>query len=274
MKSLAITLFLFLVSCKSVNIKEGFQTFTKSDVYNWRDCTIPNQDYIDNEFPKIRKHFNEYVANIDTLARALHFIDLNNDKELDVIYSGTSGAASDCVIFLLNIDNDYKILFEEYTNIRDLLFEGGKLVGYIGLDFGCCAEYIQKETKYKVSEDWNRIVVYQRVKASYTELPEKLFEKPIVFEIESDTLKLRATAINDDTNIFIYDTIGNVVSSYLKGSRGYAWSEKQNDLGEIWWFVEMEPNNSQIGSRINHNPDKLPQRNLGWFPTVNLTTLK
>ena len=265
---------LFLLSCKTTVKPENFQLFTKGDVYNWKDCLIPNQDYILKEIPKIRKQFNEYVANIERLDRALHFIDLNNDKKLDVIYSGTSGAESDCVIFLLNNDNDYKILFEEYTNIRDLIFDGGKLVGYTGLDFGCCAEYVQKETKYKVTEDWNRSVVYQRVKVSYTGLPEKIFERSIRFEIKSDTLKLRATPIIDDKNVFIYDTIGNVVSSYLKDSKGFAWSEKQNDLGETWLFVEMDPNNYQIGSRINYNPDKLPQRNLGWFPAEDLNIIK
>jgi len=274
MKALSILILLFLISCKTIVNPEEFRLFTYNDVYDWKDCVIPSQDYVSKELPIIRKEFNEYVANIETLDRALHFIDLNNDKKLDVIYSGTSGSESDCVIFLLNNDSDYKILFEEYTNIRDLVFEDGKLVGYTGLDFGCCAEYVQKETKYKVSKDWDRTVEYQRVKASYTELPENLYENPISFETVSDTLKLRATAIKDDTNLFIYDTIGNVVSSYLKGSRGLAWSEKQNDLGETWWFVEMEPNSGQLGSRINYNPDKLPQRNLGWFPSTGLTILK
>jgi hypothetical protein len=274
MKAILIFFVLFLVSCKStLNPKESL-LFTYNDVYDWKDCVVPSEDWISKELPKIRKQFNEYVANIETIDQTLHFIDLNNDKKLDVIYSGTSGAESDCVIFLLNIDNDYRILYEEYTNIRDLIFDGGKLVGYIGLDFGCCADYIQKETKYSISEDWNRSVVYQRVKTSYTELPKKLFEKPVTFEIKCDTLKLRATPIIDDTNMFIYDTIGNVVSSYLKGSRGFVWSEKINDLGETWLFVEMDPNNNQIGSRINYNPDKMPQRNLGWFPALDLNITK
>ena len=237
MKAFSIFFVLFLISCRTTVNPEEFQLFTHNDVYDWKDCVVPSQDYVSKELPKIRKQFNEYVANIETIDRALHFIDLNNDKKLDVIYSGTSGAESDCVIFLLNTDNSYKILYEEYTNIRDLIFDGSKLVGYTGLDFGCCADYIQKETKYSVSEDWNRSVIYQRVKASYTELPEKLFEKPFRFEIKCDTLKLRATPVIDDTNMFIYDTIGNVVSSYLKGSKGFAWSEKQTYLGETWWFV-------------------------------------
>jgi hypothetical protein len=270
---LAILLFL-MFSFKIGDDSEKLKLFTFLDNYDWKDCVSPSKNYIEKETSKLRKHFNEYIANIDSFENYIHFIDLNGDKNLDAIYSGGTGAAGEYVVFLLNTGNDYRILFEEYTNISELVFENKKLVGYTGLDFGCCADYVYKETKYQITNDWKKIAIYQRARTSYTELPKTMFEKPIKFMVKNDIYKLRSSPIIDDKSVFIYDTVGNVISSYNKGSIGYAWSEAKDSSGRSWWFVEMEPNTSQIGSRLNSNQDSLPVRNLGWFISRYLEQIK
>jgi hypothetical protein len=265
MRYLVIILVLFCFSFGLSDAPGKLRLFSYQDAYNWNDCVKPSKAYTDSEIPKLIKHFNDFIANQDSLENYFHFIDLNGDKKLDAIYSGGTGAANEYVVFLLNTGDDYKILFEEYTNIRELVFKKGRLVGYTGLDFGCCAEYVEKETKYEVTENWQKIIIYQRAQTSYTIQPKNIFEKPIKFVVAKDIYKLRSSPIVDDTSMFIYDTISNVVSTYVKGSVGYAWSEISDNSGRLWWFVEMEPNNRQIGSRISANRDTIPVRNLGWM---------
>lgn len=265
MRYILIILAFFTFSFTLGDDSDRLRLFSDSDTYDWKDCVVPSNKYIQSQAIIIRKHFNEYIANMDSIERYLHFIDFNNDGKLDVIYSGTTGAAADFVVFLLKMDNDYIILYTEYTNIRELIFKDKKLVGYTGLDLGCCAEYLQKETKYLISDNWQRTVIYQRVKTNYTELPQNIYNKPINFVVAKDVYKLRSSPMVNDTGYVIYDTIGNVVSTYIKGSIGRAWADKLDSTGRVWWFVEMEPNNRQIGSKLNTKSDTLPMRNLGWM---------
>ena len=265
MKILFLSLTVLLFSYQKQSNLDKLQLFSDKDVYDWKDCIVPTREYLSMEVPKLRKHFNEYVANIDSIEKFLHFIDLNGDSNLDVIYSGTSGSASDFVKFLLKTKDDYTSLFEEYTNLRDIEFKNGILVSYTGLDLGCCADYVIKETKYKISKDLQRTIIYRKAMTTYTELPKVLFDMPQRFTIEDNVQKMRSSPLADDSGVFIYDTIGNVVSSYIKGSKGSTWSHVKDSTGQSWWFVEMDPNYQQIDSKINSKYDTIPERNLGWM---------
>jgi hypothetical protein len=274
MRLLLLIIILIFGACRSEQEPGKLRLFTLNDIYDWRDCVKPSQEYIKVQVPIIRKHVNEYIANIDSLENFLHFIDLNNDKIPDVIYSGVSGSEIDCVIFLLNTGKDYKILFEEYSNIRELKFDNHYLVGYTGLNFGCCAEYVYKETKYSVSLDWKRAVIYQRAITNYTKLPKEISGSPRKFIVGNDLYKLRSTPAIDDTTIYIYDSYSNVVSTYRKGAVGYAWAETKDNTGRTWWFVEMEPTDKQTGSKLNSKFDTIPVTNLGWMSSRYLKEIK
>jgi len=233
MRYLLIILVFGLLSFSIGDDSERLRPFSDDNIYDWHDCVLPFKDFIQKEIPKIKKCFNEYVANIDTLDKFLHFIDLNNDKRLDVIYAGTSGSAADYVAFLINDKKGYKVLYEDYTNLRELEIKNNRLVGYSILDLGCCAEYRRLEIKYKVSVDLSRIQIYTRATTSYTEFPKTYFDKPIKFAITNDIYKLRSSPIVDDTSRVIYDTISNVTSTYIKGSIGYAWAETKDFSGRV-----------------------------------------
>jgi hypothetical protein len=274
MRFLLLILVFGLLSFNIGDDSEKLRPFSDADIYDWYDCIHPSNDYVQKELSKIRKCFNEYVANIDTLDKSLHFIDLNNDKRLDVIYAGTSGSAADFVVFLINNKNGYKVLYEDYTNLRELKIENNRLVYYTILDLGCCAEYRRLETKYWIDKDLNRFQIYTRATTNYTEFPNTYFDKPIKFVVTNDIYKMRSSPIVDDTSRITYDTISNVTSTYLKSSIGYAWAEKKDNTGRVWWFVEMEPCNNQINSKLNYTADLLPIRNLGWMSSKYLNEIK
>lgn len=274
MRFLLIILIFGLLSLSIGNDSEKLRSFSDDTIYDWNDCVLPSKDYIQSELPKIRKCFNEYVANIDTLDKFLHFIDFNNDKKLDIIYAGTSGSEADHVVFLINDKSGYTVLYEDYTNLRELEIKDNRLVGYTILDLGCCAEYRRLETKYKITTDFSRIHIYTRATTSYTEFPKTYFDKPIKFTTSNDLYKLRSSPVIDDTSIVIYDTISNVTSTYIKGSIGYAWAETKDFSGRVWWFVEMEPCKNQINSRLNYSTDSIPIRNLGWMNSSYLKEIK
>ena len=57
MKAILIFFVLCLVSCKTTLNPKELLLFTYNDVYNWKDCVIPSEDYISKELPKIRFQF-------------------------------------------------------------------------------------------------------------------------------------------------------------------------------------------------------------------------
>lgn len=274
MRYLLVILFWGLVSFKIGDESAELRSFGDAAMYDWHDCVNPPNDYIQQELPKIRKCFSPYVSNRDSFDKNLHFIDFNNDLQLDIIYAGTSGGEAECVTFLRKDKKGYAVLYEEFTNLKELEVINNRLIGYTILDLGCCAEYRKLETKYKINSDLSKTHIYTRATTNYTVFPKQYFNKPIPFIVALDTCKMRSSPFVDDTSMVIYDTISNVVSTYSKGATGFAWAEKKDNTGCDWWFVEMDPCKNQLNTKLNYFSDTLPMRNLGWMSSRYLKDKK
>lgn len=114
---------------------------------------LPKGDSVQFEFPDYDPHevdMNRYFG-LDTTG--LHYIDLDSDGDLDLLYSGTSGwlGMMDTKVYL-NQDNQYK--FIKVLNGR-LLDIRERLSGYevYTLWVPCCGSYTSRIEKYLFLDD-------------------------------------------------------------------------------------------------------------------------
>jgi hypothetical protein len=102
----------------------------------------------------LQPHF-EYLASYDTWKEealdSFYFVDLDNDKDLDVVFTGWSGGEPVCVRILNNKKGKYSEVFEAYQEITRLEFTDNKLSWISIHDPGCCAAYIAFDEDYSVN---------------------------------------------------------------------------------------------------------------------------
>lgn len=264
----------FFVSCTSVYVPKKPPRDYRNRAYDWKDCLQPTDEYIKKELPLLRACFYEEISGMQGFESSLHFIELNNDGKPDVIYFGYIGGAGVDVVFLLNQGGSYKVLYSEMTVLADVQLKNNRLISYTSLYLGCCAEYNFRETMYSVSDDMVRTLIYQRAFTNYIKFPEKTYNRPKKIMVEKDSSKMRSCPLADDQEMYIYDTISNVLSTYRKGAAGYAWAEQKDSLGTTWVFVEMLPTDKQSGSRMNSSMDSVKTYNLGWMDSRYLKKKK
>jgi hypothetical protein len=286
MKYLLLLLFVFFCfSNKPLLASDSLPFFTFNNKINWtkfekkvsdkdrRDYALKIKNQFDFFFEQARYLPDKY--DINNFEQNLHFIDLNGDGKLDIIYEGFSGTESDFTEMLINKDNGFikVVYFNQY--LETLEFDkSGKLNSYTTLDFGCCAAFTGYETKYLVNDKFETSILSQRAMTSYTKEPKTLFSKPIKFSTINDSYTLRSAPLKDDSSTIIYCAMdkGNVIAIYPKNSIGKAWAETDT-TGRIWWFVEMEPV-KKLSYNLIFYQDSIPAKILGWMSSRYLKKLE
>lgn len=167
---------------------ESFKFYTKKDRINWEKFETKVSDVERKKWAKeIFKDF-AYFGNIDSInlnsnvlfEKHLHFIDINADNKLDVIFEGWSGAEGEAISIYINNSGRLKRFFYGTQYIENLNFStDGKLTTFTILDFGCCAEYLESKTKYLIGKNFKTSIIWQRIKTSFTYRPKTIFSKPI-----------------------------------------------------------------------------------------------
>lgn len=281
MRQLLLIFFaLTLLSCsthKRPGKNETFHFFTFRDKIDWTkyDRSISDNDkelYAQKIKDQFSYFFNEQAITgeghtLKDFINKLHFIDLNGDKNLDIIYEGWSGSESDNTQIFINKNGHITKVFEAFQYIESLDFDKNeKLISFTILDFGCCAEYIEYETKFSVTDNFETSILLQRAKPSFTTPPQVLFSEPVKFTTISDEYTLRSSPIIDDTSTVIYDAPnkGNAIAKFSKNSSGQAWAEQKDNTGRTWWLVEMNPI-EKLSYNLVYYKDTIPPREIGWM---------
>lgn len=272
--------FILLLACNNTSLQpdsiDTFHFFTSKNQINWSkvEINIPNSEKI-AIVQKLKKEFDYffYQAQYDSIEygiagfiKCLHFLDLNNDKNTDVIFEGFSGSESDNTQIFINKNGEFKKVIEVYQYLEAIDFnKANQLSSFSVLDFGCCAEYVETETIYKVDENFTASISFQRAKISGTTPPKQpLFKTPVSFKTTIYDYSLRYEPMIDDTSIFREDIKGNVIARYPKLASGKAWAEQQDDSGRIWYLVEMDAVEKLKGNLVYYR-DSIAPREIGWM---------
>lgn len=231
---------------------------------------------------KLRKEF-EVFFEVDkfeensfyNLYECLHFIDIDNDSDLDMIFEGWSGAESTIVKIFNNKKGNFTKCFEAFQQIGKIEFDKFKRIQFITiLDRGCCAEFIRFETRYKFDRNFNSSIVSQRVTTNNLSLPPNNFDQPIYFRTNFPIVNLREDSFVDDTTLTMNETItGNKIATFPFNSKGKIWGEMLDSKGKTWCLVEMDYT-TNITNNVTYSRDSIPNKLIGWMSKKNLKIIE
>ena len=188
-----------------------------------------------------------------------HFVHLNEDKLVDIVYSGYAKTESNRTIFLQNTRNSFKILIDLFGEIATLEKDiNKKSLKFYLLNYPCCAGYTYHLESYSYYYQTNKLLLDTKVAfIEGTVFPEK---KTIIknFETEHELYRLRASPVIDNKISDKYSTphegVGNIVAEFIKNTKGKAIAESIDETGRIWWFVIISKQ-SKTESSIFHDGD-------------------
>lgn len=195
------------------------------------------------------KHFFAFYEEVEEWtnqeAKRFHFIDLDNDSDLDLIFDGWSGSEPMIIRLFLNINGQFVEKMTQFIDLIDIQFSNNKLSSMHIYNPGCCMEIFGHDYFYefnilKDSIDYWFVEHYKY--HNETERPKKMLEKPIKFEVANAKYYLRITPAIDTKSWFYPDeSRGNLMKEYTTGDIGTAIAESTDETGRVWWYVIMEP---------------------------------
>ena len=222
---------------------------------------------MDNFPPLIAK---QYAAG--TNYPSFHFLDLDSDSQVDIIFNGKTGTGDGIVLFLKSGSG--------YIQSNTL---GGNIVG---IERSTLSGHVHFKIQHDPSgEEHYRLIASLSIRpndfkmltsAEYsykttTEIPTTFFSpKPFTTKTEYN---LRAQPkFNASPNKWLEKIESNVVAVYPVGSIGKAIAQKTDTAGRVWWFVIMENNLWPTRSLLVYK--KPTNMSMGWMSSKFLVPLK
>jgi hypothetical protein len=271
MKRIILIVTIALLSCD--NPKESLAV----DLIKLERITKEEKLKLINELEPTFKYLATYDNWQQKVFDDFHFVDLDNDKDTDLVFTGWSGGEPVCVRIYNNINGRYQQAFEAYQEITKIEFADEKLSRVLIHDPGCCAAYIEFDEDYafQVSKDDFKFKITNRTALLYpTEEPKDKFDIPINFEVLNDKYYLRLTPKIDTVDqVFAEDMQpDNVIAEFKKGTKGVAYAQREDDTGRVWWFVEIDAKDKPAKSFFYDIDDK-PTKVKGWMSSNYLKKL-
>lgn len=218
--------------------------------------------------------FKDYYTKEDYY-NSFHFVHLNDDEHLDLVFEGWGGGEANVVRFYLNENGIMKLFFEGYQQLYDLQFEGTKqLKSFNILDFGCCSPFDIKMQHYTINNNKSVALEWGVTCLSALTKPKYFFQKAKRIKVAKPSVDMRYEPLIAPEDQLGYsgplDLVGNKTALYHKGQKGLAYAEERDSAGNVWWLVEMEVQDTFEFNEIHQYADqKYPI--LGW---INRNDLK
>lgn len=180
----------------------------------------------------------------DAFRRSIHLMDLDQDGDMDAIYSGFSGAESEYIEFWLATATGLQRQTPMWGEIKEIYGTPGRFFVDV-FEPGCCAANYNHHVLYcvEVSRDAIAVGTVKRTATAIAETePFWSFAEPIPFEVTQAEYHLRlGPEINTTDWLMDSEEPGNAIAVYSTGMRGVALSQATDDTGRVWWYVVMEP---------------------------------
>jgi hypothetical protein len=243
-----------------------FSSFDKTD----KSTKIKLMNLVKNNFGQ----FKNLADWPDCCLNDFHFIDIDNDGDLDLIFNGWSGSADSDVEIFMNINNNFKKVFAESSYVENIVFNNHKFKQIKIYDPGCCGAFDAHEYTFdfKLEKDSLQYWLVEHLKNhnSFAE-PVKINDS-IRFEVTNDRYYLRITPEIDTVQYFYPSDKGNIYEIYETGNKGTAIAEQIDKTGGIWSCVIMD-NLKDRKYRTANNDDFSP-RIKGWMSSKYLRRIK
>jgi hypothetical protein len=159
------------------------------------------------------EYFEDYLA-------LFHFIDLDGDKDLDLIFNGRicGGHESESIYVFMKKDGQYKLIVTESGKVLNI--EKNKEILFY--QYPCCASISNFFRNYKISKD--------TLVSDYTVLFYSVSFWPSESEFAYKMKKSNSIKLTQNTLLYMYTT---------KESNHILYSEENNNIGKINDEIEV-----------------------------------
>ncbi len=286
-----ITLIFFVLSCdnKKTNplkktllniekrtnkgIKNRFIVDKYEREYDWSKIEKQLSDSeIKELINRIKPQFEYYFQrnfHRDTFIEKIHFVNLNGDDKIDLIFNGYSGGESDIIKFFIQKNSEFSKWFEIFQYPLDIKIKENRITEITTIDYGCCDSYMTTISKYKINE--KEKLISETAFVNWTDMI-GTYIKPIRFEIINKKYYLRDSPFIDNNKEHPrFDNKGNIIGELTKGQKGIAFKQEKDSIGTIWWLIETEPLDSLQHSYFYDN--KIKTSYIGWISSNYVKTI-
>lgn len=187
----------------------------------------------------------------DSYASHYHFIDINKDGNLDIVYNSADGADGELlIIWLGDSDNIFNKVIQQPGLLRFWNLDKGSFLVFEWAYFG---EIEGKLLHFQLDKD--RMKLREVIKyPAKIELPDS-FEIITEFRTLNDNYNLRSSPTILNTPCEEYpdgnNYCGNQYKTLPKGTRGLAIAKSIDETGRIWWLSKI--------------PDSSSMSTIGWL---------
>jgi hypothetical protein len=213
----------------------------------------------------LKPHFDYFLESEyyrDVFNSKIHFVDINNDKKIDIIFNGWSGGEPDIIRFFIQSENEFEKWFEVLQNPLEIKIIDNRIKEIIAINNGCCDAYQVTISKYQVTDKLN--IISQTSYINWT-IMDGIDIKPTEFEIINEKYFVRdSPKIDNETINERFESKGNIIGELIKGQKGIAYKFKTDSTGRKWWLVETEPLDS-LGNSLFYNENKIKTKYIGWI---------
>lgn len=193
------------------------------------------------------------VYSEENFHRGIHVMDLDQDGDMDAIYSGFSGAEIDFVEFWIatetGLDRSKWIMGE----LKEIWGAPNRFFVDV-FQPGCCAALFEANLVHEVKVEKDQVIITE-VRHEESAVGEvKPFWKwgeSLSVVVNQTTYHLRASPEINTTDWILPhgDEPGNRICSYTTGNTGTALAQATDETGRIWWYVVMDPTSEHLYHR-------------------------
>ncbi len=254
------------------NVVYPFHNYSYRDTIRWKDYEQPvSQGFRDSAISYLTENVYNFVGDLpedkqEAYPGSFHFMELSGDNQIDVIFEGWSGLEHKSTEIFLNTGNrSFLRIFDGRQVVTRLEIQNSRLKSITLVDMGNDFEFLEQEVRYDFDSTLHSHICYVRARLNDTFHPDSIWQIPIHFRTTTPRYTLRfSPEVNNEPRILIFEEVpGNAVALFPKGSKGWAWAEYRDNKGDIWWYVEMEPNEKITQSIVYSRSSKL--RCIGWM---------
>ena len=251
-------IFLLLIVCTSsyaVSAQSGFFV-TNTNIEKWyragENLGVEVKKVV--QLPEFQSVVKENMAKTEDLMPFFHYIDFNNNGELDILFNGKIGSQYYVFIFLKK-DKGYLIVCQQRGSIiqANLPDEDNGLNLSIWHE-ACCGNYISSLTQLVCISNNNTSFFNTAAKSLVfkgTYLPQDRIKTPVKCTfINVANLRIDAEIDNHSRIATNNYWSGNSLGTYSLNATGTIYAETKDKKGKFWYFVRM---NNEAGMYIHSN---------------------
>ena len=202
--------------------------------------------------PEFQELVKKYEVKTESLQSYFHFIDFNNNGELDLLFDGNMNIKNMVFIFLKKGNSYLMVLQQEGTIIQANLPDEDNNLSLSILNNACCGYFVNSFSQWVCITE-NNTSYFQNVAKSLifknTLLPSVRINAPVKFTVvKSANLRVDPEVNNQRRISGMSGWEGNSVASYPINSTGTIFAEIKDNRNKFWYFVRM---NNDAGLEVN-----------------------